>query len=57
MTISVQGARQARKLPVSVLSALGAVVLGMCLYHESIGQHQMVGLALGTLALIFLSAE
>src|SRR5215469_12575558 len=41
----------------SVLSAIGAVLIGLLLYHEKAGPYQLVGLALGIAAIAFLTAE
>jgi multidrug transporter EmrE-like cation transporter len=39
----------------SALSGVGAVLLGLLVYHEKVSGYQLVGLILGCLALIFLS--
>jgi multidrug transporter EmrE-like cation transporter len=41
----------------SVLSAIGAVLIGILLYHEKVGPYQYIGLALGIAAIAFLSLE
>jgi drug/metabolite transporter (DMT)-like permease len=41
----------------SVLSAIGAVLIGLFLYHEKVSPYQVIGLALGIAAIAFLSAE
>ena len=41
----------------SVLSAAGAVLIGLLVYKEKTGPYQLVGLALGIAAIAFLSAE
>ena len=41
----------------SVLSAIGAVVVAIVLYHEKITLYQGIGLLLGVAALVFLSIE
>jgi multidrug transporter EmrE-like cation transporter len=41
----------------SVLSAVGAVLIGLLVYKEKAGPYQLIGLALGIAAIAFLSAE
>jgi drug/metabolite transporter (DMT)-like permease len=41
----------------SVLSAIGAVVLTIFLYHEKVTPYQYIGLLLGIAAIVFLSIE
>ena len=41
----------------SALNAIVAVVIGLLIYHEKVGPYQLVGLALGIAAIMFLSAE
>ncbi len=41
----------------SVLSAAGAVLIGLFVYKEKAGPYQLVGLALGIVAIAFLSVE
>ncbi|HEY4387339.1 MAG TPA: hypothetical protein VGN34_23025 [Ktedonobacteraceae bacterium] len=41
----------------AVLSAAGAVVIGMTLYHEKITLYQGIGLFFGIVAIAFLSME
>ncbi len=41
----------------SVLSAVGAVLIGLLVYKEKAGLYQLVGLALGIAAIAFLSVE
>ncbi len=41
----------------SVLSAAGAVLIGLFVYKEKAGPYQLVGLALGIAAIAFLSVE
>jgi multidrug transporter EmrE-like cation transporter len=41
----------------SVLSAAGAVLIGLLVYKEKAGPYQLIGLALGVAAIAFLSAE
>lgn len=41
----------------SVLSGIGAVVIGIFVYHEKVGPFQIIGLILGIAAIAFLSVE
>lgn len=41
----------------SALSGIGAVLIGLFVYHEHINRYQLVGVILGIAALIFLSLE
>lgn len=41
----------------SILSGIGAVVIGIFVYHEEVGPFQIVGLILGIAAIAFLSVE
>jgi multidrug transporter EmrE-like cation transporter len=41
----------------SVLSGIGAVLLGIFVYHEKANPYQLIGLALGIAAIAFLSIE
>ncbi len=41
----------------SVLSGIGAVVIGILVYHEKTSPYQLIGLALGIAAIAFLSLE
>ena len=41
----------------SALSGIGAVLLGLLVYHEKINRYQLIGLILGIAAIIFLSIE
>ncbi|GAC1391016.1 MAG: hypothetical protein NVS4B11_14900 [Ktedonobacteraceae bacterium] len=41
----------------SVLSAIGAVLIGVLAYHEKTTPYQIVGLVLGIAAIAFLSIE
>jgi multidrug transporter EmrE-like cation transporter len=41
----------------SVLSAVGAVLIGLLVYKEKAGPYQLIGLALGIAAIAFLSVE
>jgi multidrug transporter EmrE-like cation transporter len=41
----------------SVLSAIGAVLIGLVIYHEKADARQLVGLALGLAAVALLSTE
>lgn len=41
----------------SALSGIGAVLLGLVLYHEKVNRYQLIGLVLGIAAIIFLSIE
>ena len=41
----------------SVLSGIGAVLLGVFVYHEKANPYQLIGLALGIVAIAFLSIE
>lgn len=41
----------------SVLSGIGAVLIGIFIYHEKASPYQLVGLALGIAAITFLSVE
>lgn len=41
----------------SVLSATGAVLIGLLVYHERVSRYQLVGLALGIAAIAFLTHE
>lgn len=41
----------------SVLSGIGAVVIGLFVYHEKVSPYQIIGLALGIAAIAFLSVE
>lgn len=41
----------------SVLSGIGAVVIGIFVYHEKTNPYQLIGLALGIAAIAFLSLE
>ncbi len=41
----------------SVLSAIGAVIIGLLVYHEKASPYQLIGLILGIAAIIFLSIE
>ncbi|HET7638968.1 MAG TPA: SMR family transporter [Ktedonobacteraceae bacterium] len=39
----------------SVLSGIGAVLIGVLIYHEKANPYQLIGLALGVVAIAFLS--
>lgn len=39
----------------SVLSGIGAVLIGLLVYKERVGPYQVIGLALGVAAIAFLS--
>ena len=39
----------------SVLSGIGAVLIGLLVFHEKVSPYQLVGLALGVAAIAFLS--
>jgi multidrug transporter EmrE-like cation transporter len=41
----------------SVLSGIGAVLIGIFVYHEKASPYQLIGLALGIAAIAFLSVE
>lgn len=41
----------------SALSGIGAVLLGIFVYHEKVNSYQMIGVVLGIAAIIFLSIE
>ena len=41
----------------SVLSAIGAVIVAVLLYHEKVTGYQLIGLVLGIAAIAFLSIE
>lgn len=41
----------------SVLSGIGAVVIGIFVYHEKANPYQLIGLALGIAAIAFLSLD
>lgn len=41
----------------SALNAVVAVVIGLLIYREKVGPYQLIGLALGIAAIMFLSAE
>src|SRR5579859_3902361 len=41
----------------SALSGIGAVALGLLVYHEKVNRYQLIGLVLGIAAIIFLSIE
>ena len=41
----------------SVLSGIGAVLIGLFIYHEKVSPYQVIGLALGVVAIAFLSME
>lgn len=41
----------------SVLSGIGAVLIGLFIYHEKVSPYQAIGLALGIAAIAFLSVE
>lgn len=41
----------------SVLSGIGAVLIGLFIYHEKVSPYQVIGLALGVAAIAFLSME
>lgn len=41
----------------SVLSGIGAVLIGLLVYHEKVSPYQVVGLLLGVAAIAFLSIE
>ena len=41
----------------SVLSAIGAVLIGLLLYHEKTTGRQLIGLALGLAAVAFLAGD
>ncbi len=41
----------------SVLSGIGALIIGLFVYHEKTNPHQLIGLALGVAAIAFLSIE
>jgi multidrug transporter EmrE-like cation transporter len=41
----------------SVLSGIGAVSIGLFVYHEKVSPYQVIGLALGIAAIAFLSVE
>ena len=41
----------------SVLSGIGAVVMGLFVYHEKVSPYQIIGLALGIAAIAFLAVE
>lgn len=39
----------------SALSSVGAVLIGLLLYHEKINTYQIIGIVLGIIAIIFLT--
>jgi|SRR5215469_247751 len=41
----------------SVLSATGAVLIGLLVYHEGVSRYQLLGLALGITAIAFLTHD
>ncbi|GCF08082.1 hypothetical protein [Dictyobacter arantiisoli] len=41
----------------SVLSAIGAVIVAVLIYHEKVSTYQIIGLVLGVAAIAFLSIE
>ncbi len=41
----------------SALSGVGAVLLGLLVYHEKVNTYQVIGVILGIAAIIFLSIE
>ncbi len=41
----------------SVLSGIGAVLIGLFVYHEKASPYQLIGLALGIAAIAFLSLD
>ncbi len=41
----------------AVLSGIGAVLIGVFVYHEKTSAYQVVGLGLGIVAIAFLSVE
>ncbi|GHO88320.1 SMR family transporter [Dictyobacter formicarum] len=41
----------------SVLSAIGAVIVAILIYHEKVSTYQFIGLILGIAAIAFLSIE
>jgi multidrug transporter EmrE-like cation transporter len=41
----------------SVLSGIGAVLIGLFVYHEKASPYQLIGLVLGIAAIAFLSVE
>ena len=41
----------------SVLSGIGAVLIGLFIYHEKASPYQVIGLALGVVAIAFLAME
>ncbi|GCE17297.1 hypothetical protein [Dictyobacter kobayashii] len=41
----------------SVLSAIGAVIVAVLIYHEKVSTYQLIGLVLGIAAIGFLSIE
>jgi multidrug transporter EmrE-like cation transporter len=41
----------------SVLSGIGAVLIGLFVYHEKASPYQLIGLALGIAAIAFLAVE
>lgn len=41
----------------SVLSGIGAVILGVFVYHEKVSPYQVIGLLLGIAAIAFLSVD
>lgn len=41
----------------SVLSGIGAVLIGLLVYHEKVSSYQVIGLLLGVAAIAFLSID
>ncbi|MFL5705358.1 MAG: hypothetical protein ACJ8AG_21365 [Ktedonobacteraceae bacterium] len=41
----------------SLLSGIGAVLIGVLIYHEKATPYQLIGLTLGVVAIAFLSME
>ena len=41
----------------SALNGVVAVVLGLCVFHEKASPYQLIGMALGLAAIVFLSLE
>ena len=41
----------------SALSGIGAILIGLLMYHEKANPYQLIGLALGVAAIVFLSIE
>jgi multidrug transporter EmrE-like cation transporter len=41
----------------SALNGVVAVVLGLCVFHEKASPYQLIGMAMGLVAIVFLSLE